>query len=200
MTQSDSQTTDSPYDDQTTLRFIEEYKLCCKDWSTRDAYVQQKFFNVAVVLFGFIVAAAGTLRIQDSTPIELAIYTICFFLLAIYMLIALISTTKDVYYRDGSELLLRRILARLPGGDEIDDVLEDLKSSRRITSIKRGRATRENPRKVKATSVDSLGVTPAMERFLATRGTYRWIVRFYAFVFLCCLAGCAYCIWKLVWL
>lgn len=185
-----------PQEQQLVLRFIEEYKMCCEDWRTRDAYVQQKFFNVAIVLFAAVIAVAGAFGTLDdnSSPILWGIYALVFFLLGMYMLIALISTVKDIYYRDGSEILLNRLLDHLPGEDKLHLLLADLKRKKTIVTQQREKGSHENPRKLKASTIASLGVTSAFERFLASRGTYRWIVRFYALVFLCCLAGCGYCV------
>ena len=193
-----SANTELSNENQDAIRFIEEYRLCCEDWSNRDAYVQQKFFNVAIVLFAVVVAIASAIS-QEPTDSMLGsavwiVYAVIFLLLGIYMLIALISTIKDIYYRDGSELLLYRLQRYLPGGEKLSHLISELESQKKITSLKRGRSTIENPRKLKASSISSLGISDALERFLASRGTYRWIVRFYAIISFCCLSGSAYCV------
>ena len=101
-------------------RLRDEYRECCEDWRWRDKYVLDKL-SAAGILFMLLGVALGTIP-RESYIIRLCLLAIG----AAFSLILSISVAKDIYYRDGSEKLLRRLSAQLDIGSSLE-ILKSLK-------------------------------------------------------------------------
>lgn len=145
----------------------DEYRECCEDWRWRDKYVLDKL-SAAGILFMLLGVALGSI---DSHIIKLCLLAIG----SLFSLILSISVAKDIYYRDGTEKLLRRLSAQLGIGTSLqtlkslkdfDDGLDfqDLQFPRKI-SIQRDKS--------------SLAIPKRFRDWLLNRGTFKWILAFY---------------------
>jgi len=154
-------------------KLASEYKECCEDWRLRDRYVLDKL-SAAGILFALVGVASGTIP-EGSHLIRL-------FLLGIgglFSLILTISITKDIYYRDGTERLMRRLCVRLGVASALQR-LGELPVFDGLDTYINSPQDSQFPRKVGMDRDRSLPELPRpLRNWLLNRHTFRWILAFY---------------------
>ncbi len=147
-----------------------EYRELCRDWWERDKNVLARL-PAAGILFTLLGVAVyyipSTLWWLKLCPLSIG---------SLYSLVLNISVAKDIYYRDGTEKLLRRLSARLG----IDSSLQSLKS---LKGFDDGLDLHELqfPRKIRI-QPDKFSLSPLpqwLTKRLVARRTFRWILAFY---------------------
>lgn len=143
-----------------------EYIELCKDWRSRDKYVLDKLTTTGI-LFALLGLALATVP-EDKYPIKLLIVSIG----TLFSFTLCVSIFKDVYYRDGTEKLLRVLCEYLC----IKGTMENLKSQVNF------QGDVGFPRKIRMYSRDApetLGISPCLKGFFKNRTTFNWIFYFY---------------------
>ena len=146
-----------------------EYRECCEDWRRRDKYVLDKLFAAGIVFMSLGVALGAT------PPDRSLIRLVVLFVGNLFWLVLVISTVKDMYYRDGTEKLLRRLSAQLSINSSLQ-ALESLKSFDDGLDFQGLRF----PRKISIQRDKSSILLPKRVRnWLLDQATFRWILAFY---------------------
>ena len=149
-----------------------EYKELCQDWRTRDKYVLDKLGIIGILFALLGLAIAGISEDQHLIRLSLALIGVFF------TLVLSISVFKDIYYRDGTQKLLKC----LSGYMGIKSVLEESGCQPEILSdLLFSRKIKVN---LKDTSLESLRMPGGFKENLRKQDTFKWIFCFYLACFI----------------
>lgn len=155
--------------EETKSKLEREYPELCQDWRWRDKYVLDKL-PTAGILFTLLGIAIYYI------PPTLWWLKLCLLTLgSLYAIVLSISVAKDTYYRDGTEKLLRRLIAQL-------GIHSSLRALYLMSRINDGLYLRELrfPRKISIQrDKSSIRLPQRLRNWLLDRKTFRWILAFY---------------------
>ncbi len=154
-----------------------EYRELCHDWWQRDKNVLDKL-PAAGILFGLLGVAVAYIS-PTLWLIKLALLSIG----SLYSMVLSISIAKDIYLRDGTEKLLRRLSDRLGLNNLLQSLKSDSDNGLNLQELQFPRKIRIQRDKSTLKLWGPTALQVRLKNWLLNQVTFRWILAFYLLSF-----------------